>query len=102
MKQPLTPPPLSKVKLDDFDPRHVEGDWNKDSAAAELAANAAAIGELAYRLYAENRRSLLLLLQGMDTSGKDGTIRAVLSDVNPQDLAITSFVATNVRESSQL
>ncbi len=98
MKQPLTPPPLSDVKLDDFDPRYVHGDLDKDEGERQLQANAVAIGELAYRLYAEDRRAVLLVLQGMDTSGKDGTIRSVLADVNPQTCAITSFKAPTTEE----
>jgi PPK2 family polyphosphate:nucleotide phosphotransferase len=43
------------------------------------------------RLYAEGRRAVLVVLQGMDTSGKDGTIRHVLSGVNPQGCIVTSF-----------
>ena len=42
------------------------------------------LDDLGYRLYAENRRSLLLVLQGMDTAGKDGTIRHVMRGFNPQ------------------
>ena len=98
MKQPLTPPPLSEVKLKDFDPRYVSGDWDKDKAEKRLEENAAAIGALAYRLYAEDRRAVLLVLQGMDTSGKDGTIRGVLADVNPQSCAITPFKAPTTEE----
>ena len=98
MKQPLTPPPLSEVKLKDFDPRYVNGDWDKNKAEQRLQENAAAIGALAYRLYAEDRRAVLLVLQGMDTSGKDGTIRSVLADVNPQSFAIQSFKAPTTEE----
>jgi PPK2 family polyphosphate:nucleotide phosphotransferase len=98
MKQPLTPPPLSEVKLKDIDPRYVSGDWDKDKAEKRIQENAAAIGALAYRLYAEDRRAVLLVLQGMDTSGKDGTIRAVLADVNPQSCSITSFKAPTTDE----
>ncbi|RAK62683.1 PPK2 family polyphosphate kinase [Hymenobacter edaphi] len=43
------------------------------------------------RLYAENRRSLLIILQGMDASGKDGLIRSVFSGLNPQGVAVHSF-----------
>lgn len=91
MTQPLTPPPLSKIKLADFDPQYVADDWNKVSAEARLQENTDAIADLAYRLYAEHRRSVLLVLQGMDTSGKDGTIRKVTSGVNPMNFQITSF-----------
>ena len=91
MKQPLVPKLLSKVKLADFDPRYVAGDWQKDAAEAQTQQHVAALGDFAYRLYAENCRAVLLVLQGMDTSGKDGTIRRVLSGVNPQSFVITSF-----------
>ena len=47
--------------------------------------------ELAYQLYAENRRAVLLVLQGMDTAGKDGTIRVVMSGINPQSCLVVSF-----------
>jgi PPK2 family polyphosphate:nucleotide phosphotransferase len=98
MSQPLTPSPLSKVKLDDFDPRYVEGDWNKQSAKESINRNTETIGDLAYRLYAENSRAVLLVLQGMDTSGKDGTIRRVSTGVNPVNFEITSFKQPSVEE----
>ncbi|MDQ6921778.1 MAG: polyphosphate kinase 2 family protein [Candidatus Dormibacteraeota bacterium] len=47
--------------------------------------------DLQTRLYAESRRSLLVVLQGMDTSGKDGTIKHVIGHFNPVDVRITSF-----------
>lgn len=98
MKQLLTPPPQTKINLGEFDPRHVFGDVGKEEGEARTRANAAAIGELAYKLYAESKRAVLLVLQGMDTSGKDGTIRGVLSDANPQTCAITSFKAPTTEE----
>jgi PPK2 family polyphosphate:nucleotide phosphotransferase len=93
MTQPLTPPPLSPVTLAKFSPRHIEGAWNKISATARLKENTAVIRDLAYRLYAEDRRAVLLVLQGMDTSGKDGTIRKVTTGVNPLSIQITAFKA---------
>jgi PPK2 family polyphosphate:nucleotide phosphotransferase len=98
MKQRLTPSPHAEVKLADYDPRHIIGDIDKEAGEAETRDNAAAIGELAYRLYAEDRRAVLLVLQGMDTSGKDGTIRGVLADVNPLSCAITAFKAPSSEE----
>jgi PPK2 family polyphosphate:nucleotide phosphotransferase len=98
MTQPLIPPRGASVKLADFDPRHVDGDWNKESAAVRLAENTLRSGELGYRLYAEDRRSVLLILQGMDTSGKDGTIRAGTTGINPLNFHITSFKQPTVAE----
>jgi PPK2 family polyphosphate:nucleotide phosphotransferase len=53
---------------------------------------------LAYRLYAENKRSLLVILQGIDAAGKDGTIRVVMSSVNPQSCQVVSFKAPSAEE----
>lgn len=91
MKQPLTVPAGTKIQLADFDPRHVEGDWKKKSAAKQIQRNTAVTRDLAYRLYAENQRAVLLVLQGMDTAGKDGTIRTVMTGINPQSCQIVSF-----------
>jgi PPK2 family polyphosphate:nucleotide phosphotransferase len=98
MSQPLSPPPLSKVRLKDFDPRYIDGDWDKESAKEKVAQNVRAIDELAYRLYAENRRAVLLVLQGLDTSGKDGTIRNVTTGVNPLNFEMRSFKQPSAEE----
>jgi PPK2 family polyphosphate:nucleotide phosphotransferase len=51
------------------------------------------IDALQYRLYAEDRRSVLLVLQGLDASGKDGVVRRVFEGVNPMGVTVTSFKA---------
>ena len=56
------------------------------------------LDDLGYRLYAENRRSLLLVLQGMDAAGKDGTIRHVMQGFNPQTCQVTAFKQPGVDE----
>jgi len=91
MSQPLRVPSGSKVRLRDFDPRYVEGEWDKASSREKIAENTAASRQLAYRLYGENRRAVLLVLQGMDTAGKDGTIRTVMTGINPQSCQIAPF-----------
>ena len=58
---------------------------------SDLKANSARLADLSYRLYGENRRQLLLVLQGMDTAGKDGTIRSMMRGFNPQSCQVTSF-----------
>jgi PPK2 family polyphosphate:nucleotide phosphotransferase len=65
----------------------------KEDAPARLAELTAELSVLQNRLYAENARSLLLVLQGLDASGKDGTIRTVFTGVNPQGVRVTSFKA---------
>lgn len=91
MKLNTTFQPGESANLDKADPRKTEGDWNKDSSAEEIERCTEKSRDLAYRLFAENRRALLVVLQGMDTSGKDGSIRTVMTGINPQTFQITSF-----------
>jgi len=98
LSQPLTVSPGTKIRLDDFDPQYTGGIKNKKKAEEELEENIAALDDLGYRLYAENRRALLLVLQGMDTAGKDGTIRHVMRGFNPQSCQITSFKQPSIEE----
>jgi PPK2 family polyphosphate:nucleotide phosphotransferase len=98
MSQPLVPAAASKIQLDQFDPRHIDGDWSKKSAEKQLEENTAVSRDLAYRLYAENHRALLIVLQGMDTSGKDGTIRTVMTGINPQSCQIVPFKQPSTEE----
>lgn len=63
----------------------------KAKAARALEEDGDLLGELQERLYAEGKRSLLLVLQGTDTSGKDGTISHVIRAMNPQGCKITAF-----------
>ena len=98
MSQPIEPPVGENVRLAEYDPRYVAADWDKQSASAQIKENTSISSSLAYRLYAENRRAVLLILQGMDTSGKDGTIRTVMSGVNPQSFHITSFKQPSLEE----
>lgn len=96
-KQPLSVAPGKHVRLGDFDPGYTGG-LDKKDAKAEFEENTAALADLGYRLYAENRRALLMVLQGMDTSGKDGTIRHVMRGFNPQSCQVVSFKQPSVEE----
>jgi PPK2 family polyphosphate:nucleotide phosphotransferase len=98
MKQPLSVLPGKKIRLADVDADDTGGIRKKKHAEAELAENIAVLADLGYRLYAENRCSLLLVLQGMDTAGKDGTIRHVMRGFNPQSCQVTSFKQPGVDE----
>ena len=64
---------------------------NKKKARAKLKSDIAEISVLQNKLYAENTQSLLIILQGMDSSGKDGTIKHIMSGVNPQGVLVHSF-----------
>jgi PPK2 family polyphosphate:nucleotide phosphotransferase len=84
-----------KIRLKDFDPAETygyeKGHEKGDRDDALMAKTTARLDELQYTLYAEGKRSVLLVLQGMDTSGKDGTIRHVMSGASPQSCKVTSF-----------
>jgi PPK2 family polyphosphate:nucleotide phosphotransferase len=81
-----------KVSLKDFDPSY-SGKLKKDDAPSQLDKLHRELGELQELLYAAGHNAVLVVLQGMDTSGKDGTISHVMSSVNPQGCRVTSFKA---------
>jgi PPK2 family polyphosphate:nucleotide phosphotransferase len=66
---------------------------SKEAAPAALTEVKLELDLLQQRLYAESRRSVLLVLQAMDAAGKDGTIRAIFSGLNPAGVRVTSFKA---------
>jgi PPK2 family polyphosphate:nucleotide phosphotransferase len=73
-------------------------DIAKEAGKVELDALAKELGELQELLYAAGTDGMLIVLQGMDTSGKDGTIRAVLNDVNPSGVHVWSFKIPTAEE----
>ena len=90
--------PGSKVQLKDYDPDYTEKQTDHSSAQQELQDLGKELGDLQELLAAAQHHSLLIVLQGMDTSGKDGTIRHVLSHVNPQGCQVYSFKAPTPEE----
>ncbi|MFD0265927.1 polyphosphate kinase 2 family protein [Streptomyces sp. NPDC127106] len=89
--EPLRVAPGSTVDLAaDFDPRY-KADLTKDKGIALLAEGVEVLAEFQARLAAQDSRSVLLCLQAMDAAGKDGTIRHVMSGVNPQGVRVSSF-----------
>ena len=99
MNQPLTVPAGRDVRLADFDPDAHE-DLDRADAEAETRQHCDKLDELAYRLFAEAKRAVIVVLQGIDTSGKDGTIRMLASGVSPQCLDVKSFKAPSALELS--
>lgn len=89
--------PGSKVKLSDF-PTRYEGDLAKHDGKAQLMEKAATISQLQELLYAEHKQKVLIVLQGIDTSGKDSTIRHVFGDVNPQGTKVANFKVPTPKE----
>lgn len=84
-------PPHCKVRLKDIDPDFTDARLTKDAAHKIAQINDARLRELQEVLYAENKRSLLICLQSMDTGGKDGVISHVLGAMNPQGCRVHSF-----------
>jgi len=90
--------PGTEVDLSSIDARDSGRIRSKDQANERRRLNIGRLNELQSRLYAENKRSLLVVLQGMDTAGKDGTIRHVMTGVNPQGCRVQPFKSPSSEE----
>ena len=90
--------PGKKIKLDRRDPDSTGPFKSKKGAYAAMEKNLARLEELQSVLYAENKRSVLIVLQGMDAGGKDGTIKHVMGPLNPQGCKVFSFKAPTDEE----
>jgi len=89
----------AKFRLADHDADDTGGfDIDKDEVKANLADDIARLAELQECLYAGGRWSLLVVLQGMDTAGKDSAIKHVMSGINPQGCEVTSFKQPSAEE----
>src|SRR5436853_3566964 len=82
--------PGKKVRLSDYDP-NANGSMSKEEGLSKLGKLTAELGAIQEELYAAGQHSVLMILQGIDTSGKDGTIRSVLVDVNPQGCQVEAL-----------
>jgi len=83
--------PGSKVDITKLDAADTAGAKGKETAEEQLKLNIKRLVELQTVLYAENKRAVLVVLQGMDGSGKDGTVRHVMSGLNPMGVDIIGF-----------
>ncbi len=90
--------PGQKIRLIKIDPNDTGEIKDKTEAKQLLAKNIKRMAELQNILYAENKRSLLIVLQAMDAGGKDGAIRSIMSGINPQGVRVTSFKAPSAEE----
>ena len=97
LRDKLVVRPEKPFSLANWDPAETLG-LEKDSAAEKTEQNIARLDQLQYLMYAEHRRALLVVLQGMDGAGKDGTIRHVIRGLNPQGCRVTSFKAPSAEE----
>jgi PPK2 family polyphosphate:nucleotide phosphotransferase len=97
--EPFRVEPGSEVSLEeDFDPRFKSGLGSKKQGKELLARGIDLLAEYQSRLYAENTHGVLIVLQALDAAGKDGTIRHVMSGVNPQGVSVHSFKVPSSEE----
>ena len=90
---------MGKIKLKDIDTRAPKN-FDKEPTKKETAEILQKLDELQNLFYAESRHSLLIVIQGMDASGKDGVIRNVFGKLNPQGVEVKSFKAPTAEESA--
>ena len=100
LSKKLRVPPGTTVSLDQWDPADTHG-WKKDARMEkELTESIRKLDALQYVMYAERKHALLVVLQGMDGAGKDGTIRHVMTGLNPQGCRVTPFKVPTPEEAS--
>lgn len=92
--------PDSIVQLNDFDPKYKGTHEKKKSAIHKIRKLQQKMDELQYKLYAEHKQSLLIVLQALDAGGKDGVVRHVISGMNPQGCHVVSFKEPTTMELS--
>jgi PPK2 family polyphosphate:nucleotide phosphotransferase len=92
--------PGKSIDLGKFDPRDVGPFKDKEKTKEQTAKDAVAIDALQNRLYAEGKQALLVVIQGIDGSGKDGTVRAVFNACGPIGVTMTAYKAPNADELS--
>ena len=86
------------IRLKDFDPEDTGEFKSKEDAVEKLSTDIADLANMQDILYAQNTYALLLIFQAMDAAGKDGTIKHVMSGVNPQGCQVFSFKAPSPEE----
>jgi PPK2 family polyphosphate:nucleotide phosphotransferase len=89
--------PGKRVSLPDDHARRAFG-WDRERAAAALGENLGRLGELQYKMYADGRFAMLVVLQAIDGGGKDSTIRHVFGAFNPKGCTVTSFKVPSAEE----
>lgn len=96
--EPFIVPPGKKIRLKDYDPDDTGKFKSKDEALVKLQEDVGRLAKYQDVLYAQNTYALLVIFQAMDAAGKDGTIRHVMSGVNPQGCQVFSFKAPSAEE----
>jgi len=95
--EPYRVVPGSTMNLTEFATRY-DGDLDRDKAEKKLKKLRKRLRDLQEKLYAEGKRSLLVVFQAMDAAGKDSTVRKVIGPLNPAGVRVTSFKAPTPRD----
>jgi PPK2 family polyphosphate:nucleotide phosphotransferase len=95
---PYLVPPDTKVKLKNYPPGETAPFASKEDAQKQLETDILKLSDLQAKLYAQDTYALLIIIQGIDAAGKDGTIKHVMSGVNPAGCQVTSFKAPSTEE----
>jgi PPK2 family polyphosphate:nucleotide phosphotransferase len=90
--------PGTEVKLSQIDPSYHDSYMSREAAVPETRFLLRKLDQLQYLMYAEKRHSLLIVLQGLDASGKDGVIRHILTGMNPAGCRVVGFKQPNAEE----
>src|SRR5438093_100305 len=90
--------PGEKIRLKHFDPSYHGKHESHKSALPEIQKQVQKMEELQYLMYAENKHSLLIVLQGLDAAGKDGVVRHVLTGMNPSGCVSVNFKQPTAKE----
>jgi PPK2 family polyphosphate:nucleotide phosphotransferase len=91
LKSPFLVKPHARVRLSELDAAYRGGYEGSEDAVQMLGKHRSQLDGLQEVFYASQKKALLIVLQGMDTAGKDGTIRHIFSGVNPQGCDVTAF-----------
>jgi len=83
--------PRAEIRLKHFDPGYHGKHESHKKALSQIQENLQKMEQLQYRMYAENKHSLLIVLQGLDAAGKDGVVRHVLTGMNPAGCVSVNF-----------
>ena len=89
--------PGKRVQLSDDHAANTFG-WEKPEAVAALEENREKLSDLQYKLYADGRHALLVVIQAIDAGGKDGAVHDIFTAMNPQGCVVTSFKAPTAEE----
>jgi PPK2 family polyphosphate:nucleotide phosphotransferase len=96
--QKIIAPPGNVINLKDYDPAYTGSFTSPKQARKLLARYIKRTSRLQDMLYAYNRHSILIIFQAMDAAGKDGTIKHVMSGINPQGCQVFSFKSPSAEE----